>query len=277
MRIWTIARLTYREAVRRKIALTALLLGLAFLALYNLGFFYIKQQTEMFPPSSPMVGRSINNFMLLAGLYVVNFLSLAMAALVSAGTLAGEIGSGTIQSIVTKPIRRIEVVLGKWLGFAGLLLLYVLLMAGGLILSTWVQSGYTPPHIPAGMGLMYLESLVMVTITLMCSSSLSTLATGGVVFGLYGIAFAGGWVEQIGSYLNNATAIRIGVLSSLIMPSEAIWRRAAYEMTSPLMQMLTGSPFAARSVPSPLMLAYSGIYVIVALLLAVRLFGHRDL
>jgi ABC-2 type transport system permease protein len=43
-----------------------------------------------------------------------------MATLLGADTLAGEINSGTIQVIVTKPIRRSDVVFGKWLGFAGL-------------------------------------------------------------------------------------------------------------------------------------------------------------
>ena len=37
----------------------------------------------------------------------------AMGALLSADTLAGEISSGSIQTIVTKPLRRSDVVLGK--------------------------------------------------------------------------------------------------------------------------------------------------------------------
>jgi Cu-processing system permease protein len=72
--------------------------------------------------------------LLLAGMYVVNFLTIAISALVSADSLAGEIQSGTIQAIVTKPVRRSEVVMGKWLGHAFLILLYLLLMAGGVAL-----------------------------------------------------------------------------------------------------------------------------------------------
>jgi hypothetical protein len=106
---------------------------------------------------------------------------------------------------------------------------------------------------------------------------LSTLANGVLVFGLYGIAFLGGWIEQIGAFIPNQTAINIGILSSLIIPSEALWKRAAYEMQSPLVRALGFSPFSSSSVPSAAMIAYAGLYGLVALLLAIRQFHRRDL
>ncbi|NOH04704.1 MAG: ABC transporter permease [Chloroflexi bacterium] len=165
---------------------------------------------------------------MLAGLYAATFLSAAMGALLGADTLSGEIISGTIQTIVSKPVRRSDVVLGKWLGFAILLAVYSLLMSGGTVLSVWLQSGYAPRNVLQGLSLIYLEALLIMTIALSCSSFLSGLATGGVVFGLYGLSFIGGWVEQIGSYLQNETAIRVGIVTSLIIPSESLWRRAAF-------------------------------------------------
>ena len=102
------------------------------------------------------------------------------------------------------------------------------------------------------------------------------LATGGVVFGLYGIAFIGGWVEQIGAIFQNDTAVKVGIITSLIIPSEALWRRAAFEMQTPLMGTF-GSPFTTTSVPSPLMMGYAFLYLIVVLFIAVRIFQKRDL
>ena len=174
----------------------------------------------------------MSNFLLLAGLYAVAFLSVAMGALLSADTLAGEISSGTIQTIVTKPLRRSDVVLGKWLAFAGLLGLYLLLMSGGAVLSVYLQSGYLPRNLLAGLSLIYLEALLVMTISLACSSAMPALATGGMVFGLYGLAFIGGWIEQIGAIFHNQTAVQVGIVTSLLFPTEAIWRRAAFEMQS---------------------------------------------
>ncbi|MBI3363117.1 MAG: ABC transporter permease [Chloroflexi bacterium] len=236
--IYIIARLTFREAVRRRIALAALLLGLAFIVLYNTGFYFLRTDIEANGGMVETLAR--NEF--------VNFI-----------------------------LRRAEIVLGKWMGFALLLALYFLLMAGGVMLSIWLQAGYHAPNVLAGVTLIYLNSLLIMSITLASSSAFSTLATGGIVFGLYGVGFIGGWVEQFGAFAKNQTAINVGIVSSLIIPSEALWKRAAFEMTSPLVKTLGFSPFTSASVPSPAMVIYAGLYVVMMLALAARQFSQRDL
>jgi ABC-type transport system involved in multi-copper enzyme maturation permease subunit len=47
---------------------------------------------------------------------VVNFLIVMITVLTSVGAVAGEISSQTIHALASKPIRRWEIVLGKWLG-----------------------------------------------------------------------------------------------------------------------------------------------------------------
>jgi len=94
---------------------------------------------------------------------------------------------------------------------------------------------------------------------------------------MYGLAFIGGWIEQFGSLLHNQTAINVGIITSLIIPSEALWRRASYEMQSPLSGALGMSPFSAISVPSALMIVYAILYLLVALGVTVNVFQNRDL
>jgi Cu-processing system permease protein len=294
MAILIITRLTFREAVRRRIVLAALVLGVAFLIFYSLGFYFIRTnigRADALPSiANALAFSEAYNFLFMSGMYAVTFLAVVMAALISADTLAGEISSGTIQTLVAKPVRRAEIVLGKWVGFAGLLALYLLLMAGGVTASIWLQAGYLAPNLLRGVGLIYLESLVIMTFTLMCSSTFSTLATGGVVFGLYGLGFIGGWVEQFGSLVTALggsqaaaalqaarAAVNVGIVSSLIFPSEALWKRAAFEMTSPLLRSIGFSPFSAPSVPSLAMIIYAGVYLVLALAIAVRQFSRRDL
>jgi Cu-processing system permease protein len=273
-------RLTLLEASRRRILLVGLLMGLAFLAVFNLGFYFMLPTVVANTNQAGSVGPGTSdfiNFVLMAGLYAVNFLSIAMGALLAADTLSGEVSSGTIQAIAVKPIRRSAIILGKWLAFTILLALYQILLAWGVILSVWAQAGYLPPNPLAGLALMYLEAILIMSLTLACSSRLTALATGGVVFGLFGIAFLGGWVEQIGSFTENTTAIQVGIISSLIIPSEALWKRAAFEMTSPLVRLLGFSPFSSPSVPSDLMLAYAVIYIIACMIVALSSFSRRDL
>jgi Cu-processing system permease protein len=282
-KIWVIARMTFRENVRKRIVLTGLVLGLIFLAVFSIGFrmVYVNALTnpEMMPSGalSRVMMSEATNMLLLAGLYAVTFLSVAMGALLGADTLSGEINSGTIQTIATKPVRRAEVVLGKWLGFAILLGLYSLLMSGGTVFSIWVQSSYLPPNMLLGVSLIYLEAVLMMTLALFCSSFLSGLATGGVVFGLYGLGFIGGWVEQIGTAIQNPTVVQVGIITSLLIPSESLWRRASFEMQSPISSALGISPFGSGAVPSPLMVVYAVIYLLFFLWAAVSTFEKRDL
>jgi Cu-processing system permease protein len=279
-KISIIARMTFREAVRRRIVLVGLVLGIIFLIIFSIGFrmIYGAIITESAESAMSRVFQAeASNFLLTAGLYAVAFLSVAMGALLSADTLAGEISSGTIQTIVTKPIRRSDVVIGKWLGFAGLLALYSLLMSGGVVLSVYFQSGHLPDNLLAGLSLIYLEGLVVMTVALACSSTMPALATGGLVFGLYGLAFIGGWIEQIGAIFRNQTAVQVGIVSSLIIPTEALWRRAIYMMQSPLSSALQMTPFSTLSVPSTLMVVYAFIYLLAMLWLAVSAFQRRDM
>jgi Cu-processing system permease protein len=281
-KIQILARMTFLEAIRRRIVLTGLVLGILFLIVYSVGFYMIftaiSNETALEETAfAHVMQNEMSNFLLMAGLYAVTFLSVAMGALLSADTLAGEINSGTIQTIITKPLRRSDVVLGKWLGFAGLLALYLLLMAGGTVLSVFLQSGYLPRNLLAGLSLIYLEALLVMTFSLACSSAMPALATGGTVFGLYGLAFIGGWIEQIGAIFNNQTAVQVGIATSLLFPTESLWRRATFEMQSAFGAVLQMTPFVTLSVPNQLMMVYALLYLLIALAAAVRIFQNRDM
>jgi ABC-type transport system involved in multi-copper enzyme maturation permease subunit len=104
------------------------------------------------------------------------------------------------------------------------------------------------------------------------------LANGVLVLASFGVAFIGGWVEQIGSFLDSQAAINVGIVSSLLMPSEVLWKRAAYEMRSLVVDATGFSPFTSgSSVPSTVMIVYAAVYALVALALALWRFQRRDL
>ncbi|MFI5072147.1 MAG: hypothetical protein ACHP8A_14775, partial [Terriglobales bacterium] len=64
---------------------------------------------------------------------------------------------------------------------------------------------------------------------------------------------------------------------SLPMPSESHWRRAAFEMQSPLGNAMQISPFTVLSVPSMAMVLYAALYLAIAVMVAIRRFSQRDL
>jgi len=278
--IFTISKLTFREAARRKILWAALLLGILDLIVYGLGFYFIEQDIQSSMGSggmSQVALTQIYNFLLMTGLYAVNFLTIAMAVLTSVDTIAGEISSGTMQTLVTKPVQRWQVLMGKWIGFAVMMTLYQIMMAGGTMGIVYAITEYSVPNAFQGLFLLWMNALLLLSVSFFGGSFLSTLANGVLAFGLFGVAFIGGWIEQLGSLLNNQTAINIGVISSLIIPSETLWKRASHLMQSPLVSAMGFSPFTAGSVPSPMMIWYALIYILVMLGIAIRIFSRRDL
>jgi len=276
MGVWIMAGVTLREAARKKVLWIALAAGFAFLALFAIGLHY---QTKDLASHdiSPAVRGGARNAMLVAGLYAVDLLTVVMTVLTSVDTLSGEIASGTIQAVATKPIRRWQLLLGKWLGFIVMLAAYIVLMVGGTATVGYVISGAEVHHLVLGVFLIWLESTLLLSVTILCGTSLSTLTNGVVVLGLHGIAFIGGWIEQAGAVTHSSRAVTVGIVASLIMPSEALWRRAVSRMQSPLISALAMSPFSNASVPSRAMVVYAAVYLFAALGLAMRRFGRRDL
>ena len=280
MGAWIVAGVTFREAARKKLLWMALLAGSAFLALFGTGLHF--QLKDFASRTSPLIARQGVDALLMVGLYAVDLMAVVMTVLTSVDTLSGEIDSGTIQAVATKAITRSQLLLGKWLGFIGMLTLYVALMMGGITTLTYLMSlrslgGVAPHHLLRGMSLIWLECVLLLSVTFMFGTSLSTLTNGVLALGMHGLAFIGGWIEQAGALTHSPRAVNVGIAASVLMPSEALWRRAAFEMQSPLVGAVGFSPFSNASVPSAAMVAYAGVYLVVVLGLTLRRFGRRDL
>jgi ABC-type transport system involved in multi-copper enzyme maturation permease subunit len=237
------AGITFREAARKKILWTAAGTGGGFLLLFAIALhFQIRDFDER--ATSPFIRYQILSAMLMVGLYVVDLLAVLMTILTSVDTISGEISSGTIHAIAMKPVSRWQILIGKWLGFATMITAFVALTFGGTIAVAYGLAGVVPDHMVRGGLLVLLECLLALTVTFLFGTWFSTLTTGVIVIGLYGLAFMGGWLEQMSGFTESAKLVTIGIVTSLIMPSEAIWRRAASEMATPLAASLPFSPFA---------------------------------
>jgi ABC-type transport system involved in multi-copper enzyme maturation permease subunit len=280
MGAWIMAGVTFREAARKKVLWMALAAGVGFLSLFATGLYF--QLKDLRPHTNLILERQGVGALLMVGLYAVDLMAVVMTVLTSVDTLSGELASGTIQAVATKPISRWQLLLGKWLGFVGMVTLYVVLMVGGTtgityLLSLHLLGGVLPHHFLRGLGLIWLECVLILSLTFRLGSSFSTLTNGVVALGLHGIAFIGGWIEQVAALTSSPRALNVGIVASLIMPSEAMWRRAVFEMQSPIVSALGFSPFSAASVPSEYMVVYACLYLTLALALAVRRFSQRDL
>ena len=271
-----IARLTWLETRRRRIALAALVCGLLFVAVFataiHFGF-----RAEGVDTANAVELRIAATVLTVAGLYVVNFLVVAVAILLPIDSLSGEINSGVIQTLASKPVDRAAIVVGKWLAYLAMTAAYLALLGGGVVLSMRWSADYVAPAVLVPMALMLLGAAVMLSITIAGGVRLSTITNGIVAFGFYGVAFIAGWMEQILSMFQNSTARYVGTVVSLVSPADAMWRRAAHEMQPLATQIMQAGPFGVVSVPSAAMIGWAVAFVVAVLAFAVWQFRRRPL
>jgi Cu-processing system permease protein len=274
--VWIMAAVTLREAARRRILWTAIAAAALLLLIFAvaLHFQVVEFQGR---PMSPFVRYQVESGMLMVGLYTCALLAVVMTILTSIDTIAGEISSATIHAIATKPIARWEILVGKFAGFAAMVIAFVALTFGGTVAVAYAATGVLPESALRGVLLIIGECLLVLTVTFYAGTRFSTLTAGVVVLGLQGVAFMGGWLEQVSGFSQSDKIVTIGEITSLIMPSESIWRRAAFEMQTPLAGSLSFSPFANVSIPSAVALIYALLFAVVVFAAAVRRFSARDL
>jgi Cu-processing system permease protein len=276
-----VARWTLLEAVRRRLVLAAVVLSAAFVVLFAVAFSILYGRARSVEDQDGVFLVFAGTLQTVLGLYAVQFLAAFLALLLSVGAISSEVESGTLHAVLARPLRRSEYLLGRWLASAGLLAGYVTVMATSLLLVARVVADYQPVDPVRAVLLMVLEAVLLLTVGLLGSTFLPTLANGVVLFSLFGLAWMGGIVEFVGDTVGNQTMVDLAVAVSLLFPSDAIWRAASYYLQPPTFLGVAvsrgGIPFASLTPPTAALLAWALAYPAAALLGALRTFARRDL
>jgi Cu-processing system permease protein len=294
-----VARWTVLEARRRRLVLAGILLSVAFVALFAVGFalLYNTQEREMAEAAASGVsaaelnGReellAISTFLVIFGLYGVQFLAALLGLFLGAASVSPEIDSGALHAVLARPLSRLEYLLGRFLALAGLLVAYVVVMSAALLLVARVVAGFQPGDATRVVGLMVLEVLILLAVSLLGSTVLPTLANGVVMLVLFGLAWLGGIIGFVGTIPpGNELLANLGTAVSLLLPADAVWRGASFHVLPPSFLVASsfasgedvfGLPFGSTAPMAPAMLAWAVAYPVACLALAVAAFRRRDL
>jgi Cu-processing system permease protein len=295
-----VARWTVLEARRRRLVLAGVLLSVAFVALFAVGFalLYSTQEREMAQAGAQGLGPAggldareellaISTFLVIFGLYGVQFLAALLGLFLGAASVSPEIDSGALHAVLARPLSRLEYLLGRFLALAGLLVAYVVVMSAALLLVARVVAGFQPGDATRVVGLMVLEVLILLAVSLLGSTVLPTLANGVVMLVLFGLAWLGGIIGFVGTIPpGNELLANLGTAVSLLLPADAVWRGASFHVLPPSFLVASsvasgedvfGLPFGSTAPIAPAMLAWAVAYPVACLTLAVTAFRRRDL
>lgn len=277
-----VARLTLREAVRRRLLWA--LVGLTILIVV-VTWWAFSRIAEASPISGATQVLGISQILVMLA-FMFSFVLAMTAVFVGSPAIAGEVESGEALAILARPIRRADVVLGRWLGFGIVVVAYAVLAGLGEIGAVALTTGYLPPHPLLAAGYVALEGLVLLTLAVLLSTRLGVITGGAIAVVLYGINWVMGVVGAAGAILGNDAIRTAGTLSRLIMPTDVAWRGAIASLEPPaalLSSLGRGStifainPFYADAAPPADQLVYTGAWIVVGLALAIALFSRREL
>ena len=276
----TIALLTLREAVRRRLVAACAVITIGLVALSAWGFDRLSHNANI---TSGEVGVAIPQALILF-MFMFSFVVALSASAMASPAISAEAESGVLLSILARPVRRSEVLLGKWLGLATVILAYSAVVSGlevGVV--DWV-SGFVPPN-PVLVALyLFAEGAMLLTLTLLLSTRLSAIATGVVAIALFGAAWLAGVVGSLGTAFKISSLTTIGDVARYILPTDGLWHGAIYylEPQSFVVQRLinspdNGNPFFAQAPPAWTYLVWVGVWFLAVLAAAIVSFDRREL
>jgi ABC-type transport system involved in multi-copper enzyme maturation permease subunit len=281
-----IARLTVQEASRRRLLLALVILTLLVVGFSAWGFNKITTVTRSDGTLLPAAQVTLITSQLLI---VVTFMYsgvLALSAAVVAGPLiSSEVESGLLLSMLARPMRRSEVVIGKWLGLAALVAIYAAGSAFLEIVAVDWATGYVPPHPIELVLFVGSEGLALLSLGLLLSTRLSGITGGVIALVAWLMAWIGGVVGDIGVGLQNQAVENVGTVSHLILPTDGLWRGAVYAMEPDVVlaslraagAVGRANPFSAVDPPPIPYLGWVVLWFAIMLALSIWSFRTREL
>jgi ABC-type transport system involved in multi-copper enzyme maturation permease subunit len=289
MAILTIAKLTLREASRRRLliavfiltAVLAVLTGWAFHRLLELPCGSVRNPQACSPSELRIVAATL--LILLA--FMFSFVLAVGAAFVGAPTISSDVESGTLLAILPRPIRRSDVILGKWLGLAVLIALYAGLACGMEFVIAKVALSYVPPHPVTAIAFLIAEALIVLTLTIALSTRVPAMTGGIVVVVLFGLIWMTGIAGAVGAAFHSRAIENIGTVGSLLLPTDGLWRACIYNLEpaavlaagSSAAREMSGNPFFVSAGPTAAYLLWSLGWWAVVLGIGIWSFNRREL
>jgi ABC-type transport system involved in multi-copper enzyme maturation permease subunit len=282
MNVLLIASLTLREASRRRLVLAAAIATVVLVALTALGFHALAtMHTREGKPISHQDVLLASSVLEIMMAFMFSFVLALAAAFLGALSTGAEIENGTLLTIVPRPIRRPEIIAGKWLGNAVLLAAYAFVIGTLEFAAVRWTTGYLPPHPLQTLTLLVGQSIVLLTLTMAISVRLPAIAAGFATVVLFGIAWIAGVVGTFATVFHNAGILSATTLISLIIPSDGLWRAASFSMQPAIIQATTPSnnvnPLVPSAPPPTAFFLWCLFWFAIVLSAATASFQQRDI
>lgn len=273
-----IAMLTIREAVRRRLLVTFVFISAAMVGLSAWGFNRLAHTQSITSGESQLaLPQALVLFM-----FMFSFVVALSASAIASPSISFEIESGVLMTVVTRPVRRSEVLFGKWLGLAALLAGYAAVVCAlEFAVVDWV-SGFVPPNPVLVSVYLFAEGALLLTLALLLSTRLSVIAAGVVGVAVFGAGWLAGVVGSLGAAFDLGALRTVGQVGRFLIPTDGLWHAAIYYLEpswviSNHLAEGRANPFFAETAPSWSYLLWVGCWFVIVLIGGMVSFERRQL
>jgi len=145
-------------------------------------------------------------------------------------------------------------------------------------------SGYLPPDPILPIAYLAGQALVLLALTVLLSTRLPPIAGGAIAVVAYGLAWMAGVLGKVGTVIGATTLVQVSEASRFLLPTDALWQGVVYGLepsfvinASQGQFVARASPFFAASGPPPALIAWSVVWVVLVLALAIVQLRRREL
>lgn len=285
--ILRLAALTLREAVRRRLAWALLGLTLRLVAVTGWGFDRFVGLARADGVSDAQVRLAVSQLLIMVAFMFSSVLAM-IAVVFGAPAIAGDVESGVALALLARPLRRSELVLGKWLGLIVIVAIYATVAGAAEIAACAWVTGWIPPQPLEAIAFLVGEGAVLLTLSLALSTRLSMITGGAISVVLFGIAWVLGLLGRFAALFGVESLQQIAAVSQRLLPSDTFWIGATASLEPAAGQMAQGGiagtvvvgrfgPFSVAGPPAPGELGWAIAWIGLVLLLAIPLFERREI
>ena len=283
--IGIIARLTIAEAARRRILWVLLGLTVLSVALTTWGVERLVSLAREGDASEFEIQFGVSQVLILVA-FMFSFVLAMTAAFLGAPAIAADLESGVAHAMLARPIRRSDLIVGRWIGLVVIVAGYA--AGSGLLEIAMVRvvSGYSPPEPLLAVVFLAAQAVVLLTFAMLLSTRLPAIASGAVCVVVFGLAWMAGVFAGIGAFFDAGPLVSVAEASRWLLPSDGLWRGTIYALEPPAVVLAAlgrggpaaaANPFFATALPPTPFLVWSAIWVVLVLAVAALSLGRRDL
>jgi ABC-type transport system involved in multi-copper enzyme maturation permease subunit len=281
----TIARLTIHEAARRRILWVLLALTLVTVGLTGWGTAALANLARDGGTGELEIRIGVSQILILAA-FMFSFVLAMTAAFLAAPAIASDLETGIAAALLARPLRRTELVVGRWLGLTAVIATYAaasgLLEIGAVALLT----GHAPPQPLVAVAYLIGQAVVLLTTALLLSTRLPSIAAGAVSVVLFGLSWMAGVFTGIARVLGAEALADATAAARWLFPSDGLWRGVVYGLEPPAVVLIAAgalgdeadaNPFFAAAPPPLAFTVWSVVWIAAVVALAAWSLERREI